>query len=127
MPLPAAVGLCVHSLFGGGAMATAEVCLVYLVVGTLYAGVPLSVAAYAWSGRDAGWRGGIAEATVFTILAAPLYVLQAGVASVLITGSVMLGLAAGSLAGGVGGVWARARRLALARHRVQGPALRHGG
>jgi hypothetical protein len=109
MPLSAALRLCRHSLLGEGSMSIWEVCLVYFVIVTLYAGVPLAIAAYAWSGKDAGWRGGLAEAAVFAILATPLFLLQAGFGSLLVTGSVVLGLAAGSLAGGVGGVWIRAR------------------
>ena len=79
----------------------------YLVIAATYAGVPLSIAVYPWPGSDPRWRTGLAEAAVLAILAAPLLVLQAGLDQLMITGTVLAALLAGSLMGGLAGTWAR--------------------
>ncbi len=109
LPISATFGWCRVILFGDAAISLGQVCIVYLAIAAAYAGVPLSIAVYAWPGSDPGWRTGLAEAVVFAILAAPLLVLQAGLDELMITGTVLGGLVAGSLMGGLAGTWARAR------------------
>ncbi|MBI4539173.1 MAG: hypothetical protein HY704_06670 [Gemmatimonadetes bacterium] len=115
LPLPATFEICRLALFGDDPMSLGQVCVVYLGVAAAYAGIPLGVAAYVWSGAGARWATGIAEAVLFTILAAPVLVLQAGLEETMITGTVALGLLLGSLAGGAAGTWARAHRLVRSR------------
>lgn len=115
LPLPATFEICRLALFRGAAMPLSQVCLVYLAIAAIYAGIPLGVAAYVWSGAGARWVMGMAEAVLFTVLAAPVLVLQAGFEEIMITGTVVLGLLLGSLAGGAAGTWARAQRLVRAR------------
>lgn len=111
LPISVTFGWCRVILFGSAAISLGQVCLVYLVIAAVYAGVPLSIAVYAWSGSDPRWRTGFAEAAVFAILAAPVLVLQVGLDELMITGTLLLGLLAGSLMGGLAGTWARARWL----------------
>lgn len=111
LPLPATFEFCRLALFSDAPMSLGQVCVVYLVIAAAYAGIPLGVAAYVWAGGANRWATGLAEAMVFTILAAPVLLLQAGVEEVMITGTVAVGLLLGSLAGGTAGTWLRAHRL----------------
>lgn len=114
-PIPESVQFCRVALFRSAVMSMTQLCLVYAAVAALYGGVPVGLAAYRWPGSGAGrerWRVGLAEAGVFTLLAAPTAVLQSGVEDWIITLTVLAGLAAGSLTAGVLGTWAGARRVA---------------
>lgn len=109
LPLGAAFEVCRFAVFGDAALSLGQVCGVYLVVAALYAGVPLTITTYWWSNEGATWRTGLGEAVVFVVLATPVLLLQAGLAELMITGTVMLGLAGGAVLGGLGGVWAKHR------------------
>lgn len=109
LPISATFGLCRVLLFGEQAMSLGQVCVVYLVIAAAYAGVPLSIAVYAWPRSDPRWRTGLVEAAVFAGLAAPLLVLQVGLDQLMITGTVLAGLVIGALVGGLAGTWARGR------------------
>ena len=110
LPVSTAVGLCGLALFGGMRMSIGQLCLVYLIVAGLYAGVPLAIAAYLWGGPDKRWQTGLAEAAIFLSLVAPLAMLQSGAEGWMITATLLLGLLIGSLAGGLLGGWAGGRR-----------------
>lgn len=110
-PIPDTVQICRVALFRNVPMSLGEVCLVYLVVAGLYAGVPMALAAYAEGGAGNPWRMGSAEAAIFALLVAPTVVLQLGVEEAMFTLTVVLGVVAGSLAGGVSGAWIRSRRI----------------
>ncbi len=110
-PIPDTVQICRVALFRNVPMSLGEVCLVYLVVAGLYAGVPMALAAYAEGGAGNPWRMGSAEAVIFALLVAPTVVLQLGVEEAMFTLTVVLGVVAGSLAGGVSGAWIRSRRI----------------
>lgn len=108
-PIPDTVQICRVALFRNVPMSLGEVCLVYLAVAVLYAGVPMGLAAYAGGAVGRTWRARLVEATIFALLAAPTVVLQVGVGEVVITLTVLAGLVAGSLIGGLGGNWVRSR------------------
>ncbi len=110
-PIPDTVQLCRVFLFHNGVMSTGEMCLVYLAVAMLYAGLPIGLAAYAWGGADSDWRSGLAEAAVFALLAAPTLLLQTGFGEWMITLTLLAGFVGGALAGGLAGTWARVRWL----------------
>ena len=110
-PISDTVRICQVALFRNVTMSLGEVCLVYLAVAVLYAGVPMGIAAYA-GGAEHTWRAGLVEAAIFALLTAPTAVLQVGIEEWFITLTVLAGLVAGSLAGGLGGTWIRFRRMA---------------
>ncbi|MFQ5690839.1 MAG: zf-HC2 domain-containing protein [Gemmatimonadota bacterium] len=117
-PIPDTVEICRIAVFRDLAMSLGEICLVYLGVALLYAGVPMALAAYAGAGEaraeeeDAGlpWRRGLAEAAIFTLLSVPILVLQTGLEEMAITMTALAGLVLGAVVGGFSGTWARARR-----------------
>ncbi len=106
LPVSSAVRLCGLALFGGMTMSIGQICLVYLVVAGLYAGVPLAIAAYVWGGSDKRWRTGLAEAAIFMSLVAPLAIIQSRPEGWMITAALLLSLLIGSLTGGLLGGWA---------------------
>lgn len=110
-PISDTVQICRLALFRDAPMSLGEICLVYLAVALLYAGVPMGVAAYA-GGAELTWRAGLVEAVIFALVAAPTAVLQLGFEEWFITLTVLAGLGAGSLAGGLGGTWIRFHRMA---------------
>lgn len=101
-PIPRAVEFCQLRIFRDPAMPLGQICLVYAAVASLYAGLPVAVASHLSAAED-GWAAGLAEAAVFTLLAAPILVLQFGVESLAITGTVLAGAAIGAAAGGLAG------------------------
>lgn len=108
-PLPAAVDFCRVSVLGGGELSRGSLCLVYLGVAALYAGVPAGLAGWRWDGRRPGRTTGLAVAAVFAVLAAPFLGLQLGMADLILTVSAFVGLALGALGGGLVGGLARRR------------------
>jgi hypothetical protein len=124
-PIPDSVRLCQVTFFGGSSMSMGELCLVYLAVAVLYAGVPMAAAAFAWGSSDDRWRTGLAEAGVFALLASLSAFLQLGLEEWIITLTALTGVLVGSLAGGLAGVWMRTRRVlrAAASVLVAGVAL----
>ncbi len=102
-PIPSTVEFCRVSVLGDPAMTPGQICLVYAGVAALYAGVPVGVTAYLSSAGKDGWRVGLAEAAVFTLLALPVLVLQFGLQDAVITLTVLAGLASGAVAGGLVG------------------------
>lgn len=115
-PLPAAVDFCRVSVLGAGELSTGSLCLVYLGVAALYAGVPAGVAAWRWDGRRPAWAMGLTVAAVVIALAAPFHGLQLGAANLAVAASALLGLGLGSLVGASAG--------SLVRHRMGGLAAR---
>lgn len=112
-PIPSTVEFCQVRIFRDPTMSLGQVCLVYAAVAALYAGVPVGVTAYLSSSGGDGWRVGLAEATVFTLLALPVLGLQFGLEDLAITGTVLAGVALGAAAGGVAGGLARTPRRAM--------------
>lgn len=110
-PIPDTVEVCRVAVLRTPTMTMGELCLTYLVVAALYAGIPVAVAAYVRSADAAWWRTGILEGALFTLLAAPILVLQSGLDEWLITGTVLTGLVLGAVAGGLLGSGARAWRV----------------
>lgn len=108
-PIPAAVDFCRVSVLGGGELSRGSLCLVYLGVAALYAGVPAGLSGWRWDGRRPGWSTGLAVAGLFVLLAAPFLGLQLGLADLILTVSALVGLALGALAGGLVGGLARRR------------------
>lgn len=106
-PIPSAVEFCRVRVFGDPAMTLGQVCLVYAGVAALYAGVPVGVTAFFSSSGGDGWKVGLAEAAVFTLLALPVLGLQFGLENVAVTGTVLGGAALGAAAGGLAGGVAR--------------------
>lgn len=118
-PIPRTVEFCRIALFRDALMSISELCLAYLVIATLYAGVPVGIAAY--MRRAAGtnwWRAGVLEGAIFTLLAAPILVLQAGLDQWMISATVLTGLIVGAMGGGLAGNGVRAWRSGRS-----GPAL----
>lgn len=113
-PIADSVQICRVALFRGVAMSMGELCLIYLALAVLYAGIPMGLAAFAWGGADVRWRTGLAEAGVFALLAGLAALLQLGIEEWIITLTVLAGLAAGSFAGALTGAWARTRRTVAA-------------
>ncbi len=109
-PITDSVQICRVAIFGDAPLSMGEICLVYLAIAVLYAGLPMGLAAFAWGGADGRWRAGLVEAGVFALLAAPTAVLQLGIEEWIITLTVLVGLIAGSFAGGLAGTLLRARR-----------------
>ena len=110
-PISDTVRICQVELFRSVPMSLGEICLVYLAVAVLYAGVPMGISAYMVR-RANTWRAGLAEAGIFALLVLPTAVLQMGLEEWFITLTVLAGLLAGALAGGLGGTWFRLRRAA---------------
>jgi len=110
-PIPDTVQICRVAVFRAVTMSLGQVCLVYLGVAMLYAAVPMALATYLErpAGADSVWRTGLAEAVVFTLLAAPTLILQLGMEEKFITLTALAGLPLGALVGGLGGTWARGR------------------
>jgi len=102
-PIPSTVEFCQLRIFRDPAMSLGQICLVYAGVAALYAGVPVGVAAYLSSSGHGGWKVGLAEGAVFTLLALPVLGLQFGLAEVVITATVLAGVALGAVVGGVAG------------------------
>lgn len=111
-PIPSTVEFCQVRIFRNPAMSLGQVCLVYAAVAALYAGVPVAVTAFLSSGGD-GWKVGLAEAAVFTLLAFPVLGLQFGLENVAVTGTVLAGAALGAAVGGLAGGTARNPRWAI--------------
>lgn len=109
-PIPETVEFCRVSLLGDPALGITQLCLVYLGVAALYAGAPMAAAVYLWPDGARPWSAGVVEGVVFALLAAPVVVLQFGTAEWMITGTGLLGLALGAVAGGAAGSWARSRQ-----------------
>lgn len=112
-PIPSTVEFCQLRIFRDPAMSLGQVCLVYAAVAALYAGVPVGVTAYLSPAGGDGWRVGLAEAVVFTLLALPVLGLQFGLENVAITATVLAGVALGAAAGGVAGALAGTPRRAV--------------
>lgn len=109
-PIPSTVEFCQLRIFRDPAMSLGQICLVYAAVSALYAGLPVAAAAWWSAPPDDGWRIGLAEAAVFTLLALPVLGLQFGMEEVAITATVLAGIALGAAAGGVAGALARRSR-----------------
>lgn len=114
VPIPETVEFCRVRVLAGPQLSMGSLCLVYLAIAALYAGVPAGVAAYRWA--DRGWRGAtvLAETAIFVLLAAPLLGLHLGLADAILGLSALAGLAIGSLGGGTVGGWLKGRTLARA-------------
>lgn len=110
-PVPSTVEICRIRLLRDAAMSMGELCLVYLAVAAGYAGLPLAVAANVRPGPTESW---LAQALVFSVLALPILVLQAGLREWAITSTAVAGLVLGSLGGAWLGVEARRWRVARA-------------
>lgn len=110
-PISETVELCRVTVLGGSELGLTQLCLVYLGVAALYAGAPMAVAAYLQPDGERRWSTGALQGAVFTLLAAPVVVLQFGTAEWMITGTGLLGLALGAVAGGAVGSWVRGRRV----------------
>ena len=103
LPISDTVQFCGLVLFGKLRLSLGQLCLTYLGVASLYAGIPMAIAAYVWGGSSSGRRIGVAEGLVFTLLAAPLVLLQSGFDPWVIPLGAVAGFAAGALAGGFAG------------------------
>ncbi len=105
LPIADTVQYCGTLVFGSVRLSLGQICVVYLSVAALYAGIPMAIASYAWGGTETGARVGIAEALVFAVIAMPLVLLQLGFSQWLITLAVGVGFAVGAVGGGVAGRW----------------------
>lgn len=110
-PISETVEFCRVTVLGGPELGLTQLCLVYLGVAALYAGAPMAVGAYLQPEGVRRWSTGALQGAVFTLLAAPVVVLQFGTAEWMITGTGLLGLALGAVAGGAAGSWVRGRRV----------------
>lgn len=111
LPIPETVEFCRVRLLAAPELSMSSLCLIYLTIAVLYAGLPAGLAAYVWSDRDWPWAGVLAEAALFVLLAVPVLALHFGTAELLLGLSALVGLAAGALSGGAAGRWVRRRRL----------------
>jgi Putative zinc-finger len=109
VPVSDAVRLCGLAVFGGGPMSLGQVCVVYLIIAGLYAGVPLAFAAYLRGGSGRPWRTGMAEASVFGALVIPLVILQTSPQGWMIAATVAIGVVMGAILGEMSGFWMRSR------------------
>lgn len=112
-PIPASVEFCRVTLLGDPALSVHQLCVIYLGVAALYAGLPMAISAYLWPGKASGARAGLLAAGVFLVLAFPTLLLQVGVQEWLIGAVLLVGAALGSLLGGAGGGWLGSRRHAF--------------
>lgn len=114
-PIPESVEFCRVTLLAGADVSMTSLCLLYLGMAVLYAGVPAGLAAYVWA--DARWRlaAPVAEGGVLALLSLPVLGLHFGVADAILGASVLSGLLLGATGGGALGGWARRRTLAGGR------------
>lgn len=110
LPIPDTVEFCRVRLLAAPELSMGSLCLIYLGIALLYAGLPAGVAAWLWS--DRAWRPAsvLAQATLFVLLAVPVLVLHLGTAELALGLSALVGLAAGALGGGAAGRWLRRAR-----------------
>lgn len=111
LPIPDTVEFCRVRLLAAPELSMGSLCLIYLGIALLYAGLPAGVAAWLWS--DPAWRPAsvLAQAILFVLLAVPVLVLHLGTAELVLGLSALVGLAAGALGGGAAGRWLRGRGL----------------
>ncbi len=105
LPISDTVHFCGLVLFGSLRLSLGQLCLTYLSVAALYSGIPMAIAAYVWGGPSDGNRVGLAEGLVFTILAAPLVLLQSGFEPWVVPLGAVLGFGIGAVAGRFAGRW----------------------
>lgn len=111
-PISSTVEFCRLRVLGDPVLTTGQICLVYAAVSALYAGLPVAAGVW-WSAPVGdGWRAGLAEGVVFTLLVLPVLVLEFGLESVAVTGTVILGIVVGAAAGGVAAGLPRRKRVA---------------
>lgn len=114
-PIPGSVEFCRVTLLGAPPLAIHQLCLIYLVVAAVYAGLPMAAAVYFWTDGGEGMRAGLMAAGVFLVLAAPSLLLQVGLGEWVIGLTLLGGAALGSLLGAAGGSWARSRQVGFGR------------
>lgn len=110
LPIPETVEFCRVRVLAAPELSMGSLCLIYVAVAVLYAGIPAGLAAYFWSDREWRWSGALAQATLFVLLALPVLGLHFGARDLILGLSALTGLGAGALAGGAVGGWARRRR-----------------
>lgn len=109
LPISDTVHFCGLVLFGTLPLSLGQLCLTYLSVAALYAGVPMAIATYVWGGGGGGPSDdrtiGLTEGLVFTLLAVPLVLLQSGFEPWVIPLGAVIGFGFGAVAGGFAGRW----------------------
>lgn len=110
LPIPETVEFCRVRVLAAPELSMGSLCLIYLAVAVLYAGLPAGLAAYLWSDREWRWATVLAQTTLFVLLAVPVLGLHFGTAELVLGLSALAGLTAGALSGVVAGRWARLRR-----------------
>lgn len=111
VPIPETVEFCRVRLLPAPEVSMASLCLLYVGVAVLYAGLPAGVAGYLWADREWRWSTALAGALLLVVLAAPVLGLHFGLQNAILGASVLAGVALGALSGGAAGGWLRRRTL----------------